>query len=101
MYAEIGKGPYKFCQTDGLLFTPEEKKVLILEFKLKHTADAYFQIEEKYLPVLRRLFPKWIIATCEVVKWYDQCTAFPTEVKLRKRPEDTLPGEFGVHILDL
>jgi hypothetical protein len=88
----------KFCQTDGLLFTPEEQKVLIIEFKYKHTDRAYYQFEEKYVPVVNRLFPKWTVATCEICKWYDPDTPFPVEVKLKKDITQTRPNEFGVHI---
>lgn len=88
----------KYCQTDGLLFTPRQRKVLIVEFKLKHTADAYWQVEDKYIPVIRRIFPDWEVSVCEVVNWYDPSTPFPVEVNLRKNLLDVRPGEFGVHI---
>lgn len=89
---------YKFCQTDGLLFTPKQYKILIVECKYKHTPDAYWQLEDKYVPVVRKLFPDWEISTIEIVKWYDPSTAFPTEVVLKKDILDTRPNEFGVHI---
>lgn len=89
----------QFCQTDGLLFTPKQQKVLIVEVKYKHTPDAYWQIEDKYLPVLRWLFPDWEVSTVEIVKWYDPSTQFPTSVVLRKDLLAVKPNEFGVHIL--
>lgn len=89
----------RFCQTDGLLFQPKQFKLLIIEIKYKHTPDAYWQIENKYLPVCRWLFRDWEISTLEIVKWYDPSTQFPAPVSLRKDIEDCAPGEFGVHIL--
>jgi hypothetical protein len=89
----------QFCQTDGLLFTPKQQKVLIIEVKYKHTPGAYWQLEDKYLPVISHLFRDWEISTLEIVKWYDPSTAFPTTVSLKKEITDVRPGEFGVHIL--
>jgi len=90
----------QFCQTDGLLFTPKQQKVLIVEVKYKHTPDAYWQLENKYLPVMRWLFRDWEISTIEIVKWYDPSTQFPTTVALKKNILDTKPYEFGVHIMN-
>lgn len=89
---------YEFCQTDGLLFTPKQYKVLIVEFKYKHTPDSYEQLEFKYVPVVQKLFPDWSISVCEVVKWYDCSTPFPVEVSLKDDLELVRPNEFGVHI---
>lgn len=89
----------EFCQTDGLLFTPKQRKILIVEVKYKHTPNAYWQLEDKYLPVIRWLFRDWEISTVEIVKWYDPSTQFPTEVILRKDILSVTPQEFGVHIL--
>ena len=90
-----------FCQTDGLLFRYRQQRVLIIEVKYKHTVDAYWQLEQKYVPVVSWLFRNWEISTCEVVKWYDAATPFPTEVSLKKEPLTTKPSEFGVHILNI
>jgi hypothetical protein len=95
---ELANKRMKFCQTDGLLFTPEQRKVLIVEFKYKHTVNAYRQLEEKYVPVVRKLFPRWSISTVEIVKWYDPSTPYPVPVSLKKDIEQTQPHEFGVHI---
>ncbi len=89
---------YEFCQTDGLLFLPKQYKILIVECKYKHTVDAYWQLENKYVPVLKRIFPQWEIHTLEIVKWYDPSTAFPVAVSLRKDILATKANEFGVHI---
>lgn len=88
----------EFCQTDGLLFTPKQQKVLIVEVKYKHTIDAYWQLEDKYVPVIRRLLPGWEISTVEIVKWYDSIP-YPTDVVLKKDILSIKPSEFGVHIM--
>lgn len=94
----IGRGQ-EFCQTDGLLFTPKQRKILIVEVKYKHTPNAYFQLEDKYLPVIRWLFRDWEISTVEIVKWYDPSTQFPTEIILKKDILGIGPSEFAVHIM--
>jgi len=89
----------QFCQTDGLLFTPKQRKVLIVEVKYKHTPGAYWQLEDKYVPVIRWLFRDWEVTTVEIVKWYDPSTQFPTEITLCKDIETVRPNEFAVHIM--
>ncbi len=89
----------EFCQTDGLLFTPKQMKVLIVEVKYKHTPGAYWQLEDKYLPIIRWLFRDWEISTLEIVKWYDPSTQFPTKVILKKDILSVSPNEFAVHIM--
>jgi hypothetical protein len=81
-----------------LLFQPKQQKVLIIEVKYKHTVDAYWQLEDKYVPVMRSIFRDWEISTLEIVKWYDPSTSFPVEVKLQKHILNSKPSEFGVHI---
>lgn len=90
----------KFCQTDGLLFNETDKSVLILEFKYKHTVEAYKQLEFKYVPVVKSFLPNWSIRTCEVVKWFDPSTPFPVPVTLKESVESTKPNEFGVFIFN-
>lgn len=91
----------RFCQTDGLLFFPKQFKVSIIEIKYKHTPDAYFQIEDKYVPVVKRLFPGWTVSVIEVVRWYDPSTTFPVPVHLVDNIANATPGQFGVHIVRL
>ncbi len=98
-YQKIGQR-LAFCQTDGLLLQYKQRRILIIEVKYKHTPDAYFQLEDKYVPVIRKILPGWDICTLEVVKWYDPSTQFPTKVTLRDDPLAVQPGEFAVHILN-
>lgn len=100
---QYGQGDsVRYCQTDGILYRPEEELVLLLEVKYSHTAAAYWQVENLYLPVLREFFrPAGLsIATCEVVKWYDAAVAHPCKITLRDSLEKVRPGEYAVHILN-
>lgn len=93
-------GVWNYAQPDGLLFDFQKGLLTIVEIKYSHTPDAYFQLVDKYLPLMRQwLDPKlWSFATCEVVYWYDKATSFPCEIRLCKTIDLTKPGEFGVHI---
>lgn len=90
---------WNYAQPDGLLFDFKRGMLTIVEMKYSHTPEAYFQLVDKYLPLMRHfLGDEWKFATCEVVWWYDKAIAFPCEIRLRKEIDLTLPGEFGVHI---
>jgi hypothetical protein len=96
------RGETKYCQLDGLLFSEVRKLLILLEVKYSHTADAYWQVENLYLPVVR----KWMqdsgyrIATVEVVKWYDPNVAFPRKPTLIDDILNAKPENFSVHILN-
>src|SRR5262245_3313723 len=68
------RGRIRYCQFDGLLVLAERKVLAIVECKYQHTADAYWQLSNVYVPVLRSFLGRgnpYSIATCEVVKWFD------------------------------
>ncbi len=90
-----------YAQIDGLVINDRKRLVTIIEVKHSHTADAYFQLENLYVP----LMAKWLersnygIATCEVVKWYDPATRCPRPPVLRELITDVKPNEFAVHMI--
>lgn len=91
----------RYCQTDGLLVDIDKKKITIIEVKYSHTSDAFWQMENVYYPVVKRLFgDSWQVCTVEVVKWYDPAVSCPRKAVLRERLEDVKFGEFAVHILN-
>ncbi len=98
-----------YAQPDGILVNVEQGKITICEIKYSHCAEAYFQLVDKYLPIVRKFFNNseqessgaaslWSFATVEVVYWYDCAVAFPTKPKLRERVRDVRVGELAVHI---
>lgn len=95
-------GRRNYAQPDGILVDVSSGRIVICEIKYSHCADAYFQLVDKYLPIVRSFFNnsdlKWSFATVEIVNWYDCATAFPTSVTLRKRIEDVRPDELAVHV---
>jgi hypothetical protein len=99
-YKELGKAQVRFCQPDGLLFAWDMRRIYLLEMKLKHTSDAWWQLKHLYLPVVAKCFPPslWEYSLCEVVKWFDPAIAMPE--KTRMVPDILIadPGDFAVHI---
>lgn len=97
--AEEAKRP-RYCQPDGVLFDIEGGKITLYEVKLQHTADAWWQLEHLYLPVISFLFPSrlWKMSVCEVVKWYDPAVAFPVQPRLLRDLRGARPENFSVHI---
>lgn len=100
-FGEVGVSQQRWCQPDALLFDFEAGQITIIECKLQHTSDAWWQLKWLYHPVIAKAFPgdKWTYGLVEVTKWYDPATAFPEKVKLRACVEDVMPGEFACHIL--
>lgn len=95
-----GQGKVRWCQPDGLLFLPYTGKIIIVEMKLQHTSDAWWQTKWLYMPVLYKIFPPrlWDYACCEVVKWYDPATLFPEQVRMLPNPAEARSDQFAVHI---
>lgn len=85
----------KYCQVDGLL---DSANLIVVEIKIRHVAEAYFQLYNLYLPVVQAAYPIRSVALCEVTKWYDPFTAFPGPVKLVEGVHLAQPGTFSVHI---
>jgi hypothetical protein len=94
--------PYPaYCQLDGLFLPRREEEPLILfEAKYRHTADAFFQIENIYRPVVQAVFPGRDIEVVEVVRWYDAAVEFPVPVQLCGDPGKPYRRAFNVHIFN-
>lgn len=91
-----------YCQTDGLLFLPDRKLCVLVEVKLKHTAEAYWQTENLYVPLLAGYFRNTDIkiAVVEVCKWFDPITPFPVKPTLCEELTAVHVNRFNVHILN-
>lgn len=91
-----------WAQPDGLLFDFYKQQCVIIEIKYNHTPDAYFQMFDKYVPLVDMFLNKptrhWTLCCCEVVYWYDKMVAYPKEITLHRHIHETRSGEVGVHI---
>jgi hypothetical protein len=98
-YEETGSSKTLWAQPDGLLFNIPKGRVTIFELKLKHTADAWWQLRKKYEPLLHTwLEGHYHIEVCEMVQWYDGTAEFPENVLLTPEPQDLTKGTLGVFI---
>lgn len=95
----FAEGKWRWCQPDGLLFVPEQGRLVVVECKYQHTTDAWWQVRHLYQPVLEHIFPRdlWTYEVCEVVKWYDPAVLFPERVVLAGEV-DMKHKDFKVHI---
>ena len=89
--------PERWCQPDGLIILPNEK-LAIVEIKLQHTAQAWWQLFQLYEPVVERAYPEFRVRCVEVVKWFDPATHCPEDPRLLEDLGRPRPG-FNVHIL--
>ncbi len=90
----------KWCQPDGLLFNLREGLITVVEAKLKHVPEAWRQMDQLYVPVLRSIFDSevWNFATIEVCNFFDCATSCPKRPELRRAVHEARPGEFAVMI---
>ena len=88
-----------WCQPDGLDIDIRKGLILIVEFKLQHTANAWWQTRKLYEPVVRAAFGSelWSFAIVEIVKWYDPDVAFPEHFTFIPDLGAAEPGGFHVH----
>lgn len=89
-----------YAQPDGLLIQPRRGTVTIVEVKYNHISDSYFQLVDKYLPLVMAIFDKslWTFPLVTVVKWFDPHTSYPVSTRLVDDIEKCDTREIGVHI---
>lgn len=58
-----------------------EGTLTIFEIKLKHTADAWFQLNKLYKPILARAYPGARINLCEICRDYDPSIRLPGRIE--------------------
>lgn len=100
-FGELGVQRARWCQPDGLLFQPLYSTITIIEVKLQHTSDAWWQMKQLYYPVLAKAFTPdiWRYNFCEIVKWHDPAVAFPENYRLVPDPLALGVNQVGCHIM--
>lgn len=63
---------------DGIFFIP--KAIIVVEIKIRHMPEAWWQLKRLYEPVLRMRYPR--VHCLEVVREYDCSMPFPCVVEL-------------------
>lgn len=65
---------------DALLWSTDWNSICVIEVKLRHSADAFYQIQNFYLPLVSRIFPSFRICSLELCKFYDPSVKLPRSV---------------------
>ncbi len=76
----------RLCQPDAL-FIRSDGSVLIVEMKLTHTLNAWWQLRRLYQPVVERLYNREAFVL-EVCRTGDPLMRYPEPVELYERVED-------------
>lgn len=94
------KNGFRTLVPDGLFF-PHRNRVVVIEVKLSHTSDAWWQLRKLYEPVLRALFLRESVLLCEVCRNFDPQTPFPEVFvpvdRLMSFALEAKDGTFGVY----
>ena len=65
---------------DGLLIRESSKTLLVVEIKLRHSVDAWSQLNRFYLPLLRKVHgDSLVLRTIEICRFYDPGVRLPVE----------------------
>lgn len=89
---------YRLCQPDALLVGSKSAEITIVEVKVRHTLDAYWQLRYLYAPVVKAIFPSHKIRLLEIVKSFDGGIHYPETFNFHFQFDDwqkQLP-DFGV-----
>ena len=101
-FTSKGRTKPSYCQPDTILLDIRRGTITIIEIKIKHTADAWWQVRRLYLPVVQCIFGSdWEYIAVELTKWFDPHTKFPERFEF-VNPADPLPklspDKFHVYI---
>lgn len=83
---------------DGLLLSPCKRVLCILELKLRHSTDAWFQLNRFYLPIMGRICGSSMrLRVLEICKYYDPGVRLPQEKALIVDSENVFRLGDGIH----
>ncbi len=95
-------GPSELAIPDALAFSSKGDILTIVEIKVTHTNQAYRQLNNLYLPIIRAAFPQiTCINLLEMCKNYDPTVRLPGHIRIVERLDDFIqnPSDgFGIYI---
>lgn len=94
---EIGNSR-RVCQPDAI-FTHRDGRVFILEIKVSHTPNAWWQLRKLYEPVVNAL-KRCECEVLEICKHYDSRVSFPEPVKFIRNLEEHEAKKFNVMTME-
>ncbi len=74
---ESRQGLWEYCIPDAMALNDRGDIVTIIEIKSRHTQDAWKQLHNLYLPVVRVLWPRKHINLLEICKDYSPGVVLP------------------------
>lgn len=86
-----------FCQPDFLF--DGSGVLVVVEAKRTFSADAWWQLQKLYVPVLHKVRPGALVVPLCVCKSFDPHTVIPEPVNLVQDLMDCKPGRFNVLVL--
>lgn len=66
-----------YCSPDFIVIDVILGLITVVECKLTHTEDAYYQLNNLYIPVIKKLFPGFEVRGIEVCKNFERSTRYP------------------------
>lgn len=91
-------GRTRYCQPDGLLIDLFNRRVTIVEIKVRHTLLAWWQVRALYQPVIRAIFKSenWPhVQGLEIVRAYEPME-WPERFHFTGVPHEVADDGFGV-----
>ena len=89
----------RWAQPDGLLVDNTANRVTVIEFKIRHTQNAWWGLRKLYEPLVRFIFGGGChYSVCEVCKTFDFATAWPEPFVMVEDPMSLPIDAFGVHV---
>lgn len=67
----------RICSPDHLIIDVKAGVVTVVECKLSHTANAWYQLNDVYAPVIKFLFPGFDVRLIEICKNYERSISYP------------------------
>lgn len=87
-----------YCSPDFILDCGADLLVVV-EAKIRWTADAYYQLEQLYLPVLRVARPRATLVPLCITKSFDPAIKVPMEVRFVSDVFEASPGKFNLQFV--
>lgn len=86
-----------YCQIDAFVVLEDEKKILVIESKLKHTVDAWNQLELLYVPILKKVYGAgYKYCSIEICRLYDPTIGNSFPHHAIESLSDATPKDFSV-----
>ena len=94
-------GNESICEMDGIVLDVYSGLIVVCECKLTHTRDAWFQLNHKYMPLMKFLFPGFRVVGLEIFKHFHSGENYPQNINFCKRIRHAQHSGNNVMRLDL